>query len=162
MSFDYKKIMSEKTDKELSVISTIKRHEYDENALLEADNIIKKRNININDYVSEDEIELYKKSLVIDDATIPLTVLEKILAFLSGWIIYFIVRYILSSSTGIPLYILNIAALIFTVVIQICIFKGLKNKRFIKRAADFKNWVLNAYIVMASLFLLDRIMRLFF
>lgn len=154
--------MSEKTDKELSVISTIKRHEYDENALIEADNIIKERNINVNDYVSEEEIDLHKKSLIIDDATISLTVLEKISAFLSGWIIYFIIRYILHLVTGIPLSIFSIVALPVTIIVQVYIFKHLKNKGFIKRAFDFKNWVLNAYIVMASLFLLDRIISFLF
>lgn len=154
--------MSEKTDKELAIITTIKRHEYENLSLIEADNLIKERNININAYISEDEIQVYKKSLVPDIASIPLTIFEKILSFISSWLIYFIIRYVLYLVTGIPIDLLSIVSLPLTIIFQVYIFRVLKNKGFMKRAADFKNWVLNAYILMASLFLLDRVMSFLF
>lgn len=154
--------MSERTDKELALITTIKRHEYEDEALTVAENLVNKRNININEFVSESEITEYQKSLIVNKSAIPLTILEKVLSFLSTWIIYFLLRYILFLVSGIPINILSIISLPLTIAIQVYIFKFLKSKDFSKRAADFQNWVLNAYILLASLFLLERLMSFLF
>ncbi len=162
MTKDFSEVMAQRSDKQLAEILTTKRHEYQEDAINAAQAELEKRNLDVNSFVTVDDMTKVEAEL----ASIPkkdqrLNLLYKILTFmLPGPVTAlwgFICNYVLDA----PL--LKGLSLPIIIVLQVIIFKQLKTNGYDMLAVDFKKWTLNSWIFFVALaiiiFVLESILR---
>jgi hypothetical protein len=154
----FTEIMKLKSDKQLADILTIKRAEYQEEALIAAQVEFDNRTLDINNFVSADDIiKTDTGHILIEDKVQELELKYKLGAFLAPMIglklgsffsTIFFNDYILGYYLSFPII----------VYLQYYIYSNYKNNGFITKAKSFKNWSLSYYIlivVLLTIFVLE-------
>lgn len=154
--------MAQRSDKELAIILTTKRDEYQAEAINAAQIEFDKRNLDVNNFVTVEEMRAVEKAREpIPNKDKKFNWLHKFLTFFSlGYITYF-VRLIATYILDMPFLV--ILSVPITIIVQVVLFKEFKKKGFDTLALNLKNWSLNGWIFYTGIFvlvyLLDTIMR---
>jgi hypothetical protein len=146
MNKDFSQAMSERTDKQLVDILTIKRLEYQTEAISAAEFEFKKRNLNLNDFNVAGVQNI--------DNKVPVDVQKFewyhiLLTFLMPAIITRVFVYIADNAEG--FYLFRGLALPFIVLIQYIAYKTLKKSGNLKFASEFLKWVTYSYYIYIGL-----------
>jgi|GEM_PF-562921 hypothetical protein len=161
MERDFSKIMSERTDKDLVNIVTIKQDEYEPEALIAAINELEKRKINAATFYTDDQIEHLKDLPNKEKETLLYKWQHKVLIVLLPFIILIAAIYVSEKFFGYKYGGGFGFCLIF--VTQWLIHRNLKDNRYFKRAAEFKKWVAyTLYIYLAVLVVITIYVLLFY
>lgn len=150
---DFSEVMSQRSDKELAEILTIKRHEYQEDAIKAAQAELEKRNLDVNSFVTVDDIKKVEAEL----APVPIGEQKfnfslKFLTFILPGPVTGLWQFICNKVLEEPS--LSILGLPIVIVIQVIIFKRLKTNGYDRFALDFKKWTLISYIFFVALLLI--------
>ncbi len=158
MTKDFSEIMSQRSDKELAEILTTKRDDYQADAINAAQAEFDKRNLDVNNFVTVEEIKAVEKAKEPTlDKDKKFNWLHKFLTFFSLGLIYYIWGIITTYILDMPM--LKLLGIPLTIVAQIMLFKEFKKKGFDKLASDLKNWSLNGWIFYVGLAVLVYILE---
>lgn len=139
MAKDFTQVMSERTDKQLIEIISIKRDEYQPEALVAAEKEIAKRNLDPEKFNDDERTSVVKETEHISKREMQFKWYHKIITFLLAPII-------VTASTPIFSLFKNdlIRALGFPliVIVHMGIYRFWKDKGYVKMAADFYKWVI--------------------
>lgn len=156
MQNPFTEAMSERSDKELVDIVTLKREEYQPEALLAAEAELLKRNLDVNDYYTQEMIDELKANASIAPEQLPLTILHKVAIVLAPALITFLVSRFFSSlgQTALTKFL----PLPFTIVVMFGVHYNLKENGYLQRAKEFALWcnyTIAIYIGLAILTAID-------
>jgi hypothetical protein len=155
MNKDFSQAMSERTDKQLVDILTIKRDEYQPEAIIAAEKELNLRQLNISNFYSEEQINQIKEKVNIE--AIGFEWYHKALTIAIPLIIVCIIslldKHLGGLKIGFPLILIS----------QYFIFWRLKSSGHNQIATEFKNWVIYSYYFYAILLIIiGLIVYLFF
>lgn len=162
MTKDFTEIMGQRSDKELAEILTTKRDEYKEEAINAALIELDKRNLDVNNFVTVEQMRVAEK------AKSPIAKQDKKFNWLHKFFSFFFPGYASFTLRLVITYILEmpytpIVSVPLTIILQVLIFQEFKKRGYDRFAVDFKNWTLNGWIFFAGLavliYLLETILR---
>jgi hypothetical protein len=153
MTKDFSEVMSQRSDKELAEILTTKRHEYQEDAIKAAQAELEKRNLDVNSFVTVDDMKKIETKLApVPKVEQKFNLLYKILTFMLPGPVTALWGFICNNVLEAPL--LKGLSLPIVIIIQVIIFKQLKTNGYDRLALDFKKWTLNSWIFFVALFII--------
>lgn len=150
MSKDFSEVMSERTDKQLVDIITIKRQDYQADAVVAAELEFKRRNLNLEDFNVTEVQNIDNNKAQIDDQKFEWY--HKLLTFIMPALITRVFVYIADNNEG--LYLFRGLALPFIVLVQYIAYKSMKKSGNVKFAAQFLKWVTYSYYIYIGLAIL--------
>ncbi len=152
MNIDFTHVMSERTDKQLADIVTIKRDEYQPEALLAAEKELEKRNLSAKEFYSDEEVEKIKGFTVTQIAELKLPWHYKILTVALPILIFTV--YILLTRRLAISYFFRLAPLPLVLLAQYMIHRDIKARGYIRMAVDFKKWVVYTFYIYIAIVLM--------
>lgn len=150
MSKDFSKVMSERTDKQLADIITIKRQDYQADAVVAAEVEFKKRNLNLEDFIVTGVQDIDNSKIQIDNQKFEWY--HILLTFIMPALITRVFVYIADNNEG--LYLFRGLALPFIILVQYITYKTMKKNGNLKFAAQFLKWVTYSYYFYIGLAIL--------
>jgi len=153
MTKDFSEVMSQRSDSQLAEILTIKRHEYQEDAIRAAQAELEKRNLDVNSFVTVADMKKVESELApVPKGELKFNLLQKILTFMLPGPVTALWGFICNYALEAP--ILKGLSLPIVIIMQVIIFKQLKTNGYDKLALDFKKWTLNSWIFFVALFII--------
>ena len=151
MKKDFTEAMAEISDKKLVDILTIKKEDYQPEAILAAEKELEKRKLNIQSFYTEEEITNIKNSEIIKIEDKKLKGYHKGLIIALPAIVTRLSAYVANNFEDFGL----IRALPFFLILatQYSIYSHLKNKGYTTLAKEFITWVTYSYYVYIGLFI---------
>lgn len=139
MTTDFSQVMAERSDKQLAEIVTIKRDEYQIEAIKAAEKEIETRKIDVFSFYTIDQIEEIKNSAAINKSEMEFRLHHKILTILLPILIIICVSTIFKIiDQSQTLKVLGFPIILLTHYI---IHNRLKETGYIKMAKDFLKWI---------------------
>ncbi|MBA2612678.1 MAG: hypothetical protein H0U95_11940 [Bacteroidetes bacterium] len=160
MTKDFTQVMSERTDKQLVDILTLKRDEYQPEAIFAAEKEIEHRQINVETFYSEVQIHEIQNSTQIDKADMEFEWYHKILTIFLPATIIAVVTYLFNLLGQGP--ILKALGFPIMILIHYAIHNRLKDTGYIKMAKDFLKWVNYTLYIYIGLILVAGLSIYFF
>ena len=152
---DFLEIMKQRSDKQIVEILTIKRGDYQEQAIIAAQAELEARNLDINDFISADDIkkiETDKVIVLIEKKDQKLELSYKILAFFLPLIVLKLGSFIFNNFFYAPPF--SYLSLPIIMIFQYYIFKTLRKNGFDNKAKDFRNWSIAYYVLITVLIII--------
>ena len=139
MQNDFKEVMSERTDKQLVDIVTLKRNEYQPEAIKAAEQEIELRKLDVYAFYTQEEIEASQQVLPVDKVNVPFEWYHKVLTVLFPIITGFVITYLFKAmdmprvfqSLGFPLLVLA----------HFAVYRGFKDNGYVRMAREFLRWI---------------------
>lgn len=160
MAKDFTQVMSERTDKQLVDIVTLKRDEYQPEAVLAAEREIELRKINIDTFYSPEQILENKIKSQVNKSDIEFQWHHKLFTFLLPLISVVIVNFVFNLGSQASF----IKALGFPIIFMIHygIYRMLKDQGYTKMAKHFIQWVTYTLFIYIGLLLVVGLAVYFF
>lgn len=158
MSKDFSEAMSQRSDKQLADILTIKKEEYQPEAVEAAQREFAKRNLNLDDFITAEEVRQQiaeLEELPNEEQKLPRP--YKILCFLSPILVsiaWAIVCAVISDAPGFKL--LSLPLIIF---VQVYAARTVREKGYVRMALDMKLVFINSWIFFVVLSVLIFILE---
>ena len=152
MQNPFTQAMSERSDKQLVDIVTLNREDYQSAALEAAEAELLKRNLDVNDYYTQEMIDELKANAIEQTDQKQLTVLHKAAIVVAPALITFLVTYLFNTMGQTSLT--KLLALPFTILVLYGIYHNLKEHGYTKMAKEFVVWcnyTLAFYVVLTIL-----------
>lgn len=160
MTKDFSQVMSERTDKQLVEIVTLKRNEYQPEAVIAAEKELSNRQIDpLNFYTDKEKAAMtktgvvYKENIPLEKIQIAFTILLPAL-FITAWALLF---KVLSD-----LAFLSNFGFIAIVVLYYFIHKWLKDNGYERKAKEFMKWTTYTVFIYVGLMLIIGLSIYFF
>jgi len=147
MSKDFSQAMAERTDKQLVDIVTIKRDEYQLEAILSAESEIEKRKLNPSNFYTETQIEETKLTLATQHQTQKLAWQHKALIVALPVVVGVGVWYLSSHIS--ELKIIGRFGFALILIAQYIVYRLLKNTDYVQITTEYKHWVAYSYYIYA-------------
>ena len=148
MNKDFSESMSTLSDKQLVDILTTKRSEYQQEAIVAAENEVGKRKINIGDFEHSNVIN----TIELVNKDVKLEWYYKVSTLIVPALLTRLIVFIVKSNP--ELYLLHLLTIPICIIGQVYIFRKLKAEGFERKSSEFKKWTIGAYIFYIALFVL--------
>jgi hypothetical protein len=161
MTNDFSQVMSERTDKQLVDIVTLKREEYQPEAIIAAEKEIERRQINTSEFYTEEQIHETQNSSQIDKSDVGFEWYHKLLTVLLPAAIIAAVTIVVNILGQTP--ILRVLGFPTIILIHYAIHRRFKDNGYTKMAKDFLKWVTyTLYIYIGLILILGLAIYFFF
>lgn len=160
MTKDFSQVMSERTDKQLIDIVTIKRDEYQIEAISAAEKEIERRHLSVDNFYTVDQIDAIKNSPETNKADLEFEWYHKVITILLPVFIIICVTYVFHFLGLKP--ILKALGFPIMVLIHYAIHRRLKDTGYTKMAKEFLKWVTYTLYIYIGLLLIGGLTVYFF
>lgn len=160
MQNQFTQAMSERSDKALVDIVTVHREDYQSEAIEAAEAELLKRNLDVNDYYTQEMLDEIKANDVVPPDQKTLTVLHKVAIVIAPALVIFLVSRFFSSLG--PTALTKFLPLPFTILVMYGIHYNLKENGYLKMAKEFVLWCNYTIAIYIGLILLTALDVLFF
>ena len=161
MTTDFTQIMSERTDKQLVEIVTIKRDEYQPDAVIAAEKEIERRQLSPDSFYSIEEIESIKNPIPVDKADMTFDLSHKIYTILLPAAFITLWTFIIQKLEGFMAF--KGLALPAIILVYFGINHWLKDNGYTNRSKEFLKWsTYTLYIYIGLILLIGLIIYFFF